>query len=106
MSGSDPTDRKSKRQAERLALLHSVESQTSSSNSSTGDDGEAPQKGEPLAHGRAYTPATLRQAMGIGRSYYNTLIGLGLPKKRIGGRIWFSGTRVIEWIERHPDDGN
>lgn len=105
MSGRHATEKERARQAERLAALKQADDHKPAAREPEEDE-ESIQQGEPLSAGRAYSPTTLRQAMGIGRSYYNTLISQGMPKKRIGGRIWFSGSRVIEWIESRPDDGD
>lgn len=53
----------------------------------------------PLIAACLYTPTTLRQAMGIGRRYYDTLIKAGMPHSTICGRIWLSGSLVIQWVE-------
>ncbi len=94
MSGDNPTEKKRARQAERLAAL-SVKTTTPANED---DDEQTPDMGF-VDRNCLYSPASLRRVMGIGIRYYNTLIAAGLPRRLIGGRYWFSGRLVLEFME-------
>ncbi len=106
MSGDNPTEKKRARQAERLTKLHKQPvSKVTVSDTFEHDNDSVAVAAEPLSAGRAYNPRTLQMAMGIGRSYYNSLMAAGMPHRVKCGRYWFSGSRVIAWLES-DDDGD
>ena len=96
-----PTPTERARQAEHLKALKARPSVPPPPASDADDeaDDEADFGFEPLSSFRLYSPKTLRQAMGIGRRYFNGLIEEGLPFTPVRGRHWFSGAAVIQWME-------
>lgn len=53
----------------------------------------------PVCANTLYTPETLQAAMPCGERYYNSLVKAGLPVRKIGGRHWISGRKVLEFME-------
>ena len=68
------------------------------------DDPAPDPRCEPLDSNRLYSPQSLREAMGIGRRYYDKLLARGLPHRYIDGRYWFSGRLVIQFMEKEGTD--